>query len=284
MKVLKILEKHDLTTVRKSNFLTQTLNRISEIKWVDMEVDYFDQLLACKQGEKFDFDMVEKLNNEFDFLKTKLEAYLLNQQSLDDAPYSEYYKKIFCKEFNPIEIVTKVARFELPNNILLLSFNYTNTLEKYREECSNAVSTQINYIHGQLGSERNPIIFGFGDEYNKTYLEFEDLRNKALLKHIKSFDYFRTSNYHHLIRFIEEDDFQVFVMGHSLGLSDRTMLKQIFEHEKCKSIKIFYYQKDENHNDYTEKTFDISSHFTDKAMMRKKIVPYDSSIPMPEID
>jgi len=60
------------------------------------------------------------------------------------------------------------------------------------------------------------------------------------------------------------------------------MLRQIFEHEECKSIKIFYHQKTEHKNDYTDKTYDISSHFLDKASMRKKIVPYDLSYPMPQ--
>lgn len=41
---------------------------------------------------------------------------------------------------------------------------------------------------------------------------------------------------------------------------------------------------DEPHttNDYTEKTYEISRHFKDKGMMRKKIVPLDFSKPMPQ--
>jgi hypothetical protein len=58
------------------------------------------------------------------------------------------------------------------------------------------------------------------------------------------------------------------------------MLKEIFEHKNCKSIKIFYYKKSENENDFTEKTYDISRHFTDKGLMRKKIVPFQKSKPL----
>src|SRR5690606_18117762 len=100
-------------------------------------------------------------------------------------------------------------------------------------------------------SEDNPIIFGFGDEYDKSYGEFENFKNKELFRHIKSFGYFKTSNYHDLIRFLGEGDFQVYILGHSCGLSDRTMLKQVFENENCKSIKIFYHQLNDNTNDYT---------------------------------
>jgi len=165
---------------------------------------------------------------------------------------------------------------------MILSFNYTNTLEKYKEECQKSINTEINYIHGKLDTVSNPLIFGYGDEYNKSYLEFEELNNKELFKHIKSFGYFQTNNYHDLIRFVDEDDFQVYIFGHSLGLSDRTMLKQIFEHEKCKSIKIFYHKLSDTKDDYTDKTYDISTHFSDKALMRKKIVNKPNSFPMPQ--
>jgi hypothetical protein len=99
---------------------------------------------------------------------------------------------------------------------------------------------------------------------------------------MKSFGYFKTSNYHDLIRFIEADNFQVFILGHSCGLSDRTMLNMIFEHNNCKSIKIFYYG-DEKSNNYAELTQEISRHFSNKGEMRKKIVPFDKSSAMPQI-
>ena len=101
--------------------------------------------------------------------------------------------------------------------------------------------------------------------------------NNLLFEHIKSFGYFKTQNYHNLIRFIEDADYQVYIIGHSCGLSDRTMLKEIFENEKCKSIKIFYYSKTPFDNDYIEKTMEISRHFKDKGLMRKKIVSFPLS-------
>jgi hypothetical protein len=35
------------------------------------------------------------------------------------------------------------------------------------------------------------------------------------------------------------DSFQVLIMGHSCGLSDRTLLNIVFEHNNCRSIKVF---------------------------------------------
>ncbi|WNH12129.1 hypothetical protein [Thalassobellus suaedae] len=93
---------------------------------------------------------------------------------------------------------------------------------------------------------------------------------------------YKTKNFYDLTRFIESNDFQVYIYGHSCGISDRTMLNQIFEHEKCKSIKIFYYQVSEEMNDFTDKTYEISRHFKDKTMLRKKLVPLELSRPMPQ--
>lgn len=265
----------------KSNYLSQTIEQISKTNWVDLENDYFDRLVGCKRSDGYNLQEVKKLNTEFDFLKKELEKYLLRHETENEIEFSQELLNLFYESIRSEDIVTTSIADEVPKRLLFLSFNYTKTLTIYKEQCKNDIPTEINYIHGQLNSKTNPIIFGFGDEYNKNYLEFEELRNKELLKHIKSFGYFRSSNYHDLIRFLESDEFQVYIFGHSLGLSDRTMLKQIFEHEKCKSIKLFYHGDDVK-NDYTDKTYDISSHFSDKGLMRKKIVPFDKSFRMPQ--
>lgn len=46
------------------------------------------------------------------------------------------------------------------------------------------------------------------------------------------------------------------------------MLNEIFEHENCNSIKIYYY----NDEDFTTKTMETSRHFNSNQFMRKKIV------------
>ncbi len=135
-------------------------------------------------------------------------------------------------------------------------------------------------IHGELKQIKNPIIFGYGDEVDKSYQEIEDLNENEFFKHIKSFDYFKTSNYHNLLNFIDSGKFEIFIMGHSCGLSDRTMLNTIFENKNCDKIKIFYHTVEE----YRTKTYEISRHFNDKALMRKRIVPRPDCIPMPQHD
>ena len=89
----------------------------------------------------------------------------------------------------------------------------------------------------------------------------------------------KVGNYRNLLKFIElPKKFDVFIMGHSCGLSDRLLLNSIFENEKCNSIKIYYHQKgqDKNENDFFSKTQEISRHFItekNKVRMRALIVP-----------
>jgi hypothetical protein len=155
-------------------------------------------------------------------------------------------------------------------------------LSKYEEELKKSRGKfnriEINYIHGELNQLDNPIIFGFGDEYDKQYAEFEEHRNNQLFEHIKSYQYLRTPHYRNLLRFLNTDGYQVFVMGHSCGLSDRTMFKEIFEHENCKSVRLFHYN-----GDFHDKAIKVSKHFSNKGYMRKLIVDYKGSDSFPQL-
>lgn len=112
--------------------------------------------------------------------------------------------------------------------------------------------------------------------------KIERLNDNEFLKHIKSFGYFMTDNYQNLIKFINEAPFEVHIMGHSCGLSDRILLNSTFEHPNCRKIKIYYYQKITNENDFVEKTQEISRHFrpNSKSKMREIIVPFTSCKPL----
>src|SRR5690606_31984960 len=153
----------------------------------------------------------------------------------------------------PIEHVEDVQSLNhfAPKDTLIVNFNYTDTIEKYFIHNGFGPPPRqfkVNYIHGKLNDPKNPIIFGFEDELDTDYNNIELEKAKGFFEYIKSFWYFKTSNYHNLVRFIEADDFQVYILGHSCGLSDRTMLNMIFEHPQCKSIKLFYHGTAESNN------------------------------------
>ncbi|MBD1425671.1 hypothetical protein [Sphingobacterium arenae] len=92
----------------------------------------------------------------------------------------------------------------------------------------------------------------------------------------------KTPNYRNLIRFLNEGQFQVLVVGHSCGLSDRTMFKEVFDHENCKSVKVFHYTDDNGKNDFFDKTINLGRHFSDKGRMRKLIVEFNPADAIPQ--
>jgi hypothetical protein len=170
-------------------------------------------------------------------------------------------------------------------DILLLNFNYTASLQRLLKSVEDRYKPKINYtvnhIHGKLNSNEEKIIFGYGDEMDENYQQIQDLNNNLYLENIKSFQYFRSPNYRELLRFVNSNEYQVCIYGHSCGLSDRVMLNEIFENKNCKSIKVYYY-KDEN--DYTNKTMEISRHFKDNNSMRKKIVNFNYKDIIPQLE
>lgn len=280
---LKSKRDSNLYIKYKSQFFQEIIKSFQHNKWVDLENQYFSYLLKMSNASSNLIDDLSKLNQEFEHLKIELENYL-KEVVISDNPIQNPAKFDFLLEDIPDDqlIDYKPIYPTFIENIHVLNFNYTPTFNVYAKHLNIKKNTTINFIHGELNNPDNPIIFGFGDEHNDEYKKFENKKENQLFEHIKSFKYLRTSNYQDLIRFIDGNEFQVCIMGHSCGLSDRTMLKEIFEHKNCKSILIHYHKwgSDTHENDYVNKTYEISRHFTDKGMMRKKVVSFEKSKPL----
>ncbi len=294
----------------KSPFFKRLIDSCLECGWVDIEQEYFDALKKYNDSDNsHDLDYIRTINKNLEFLKCKLEEYLLSQEKANVEIIPELLN-IMKSNFNISDFDTALNQDEVrkaKNNVhengsisqyklYLLNFNYTNTLRKYYEKISKSkkdnyevsvesldefntnkfTSYSINHIHGELKNLNNPIIFGFGDEHDKDYLQFEEQKNNSLFDHVKSYHYLKTSNYRNLVRFLNSDHYQVFVIGHSCGLSDRTMFKEIFDHNNCISVRIFHYTNEKTgENDFFDKSIDLSRHFSDKGRMRKLVVEFN---------
>ena len=160
--------------------------------------------------------------------------------------------------------------FYLPNDIMFLNFNYTNTVQHY---ITPRYQNQENHIHGVISNPES-IIFGYGDELDDKFKELKSHKNNACLSHIKSIRYLEAPNYRQMLSFIESEPFQVLIMGHSCGNSDRTLLNTIFEHPNCVSIKPYYYitDKKKGTDNYIELVQHISRNFNDMKLMRDRVV------------
>ena len=265
--MIKDLKDH---IIYKNKFLEILEKRKKLLNWVDIEELYFSILKNCKERYRqsenvYEIYTVEQLNKEFSDIKTQLSEFLKTRNSKlsDDNKYRENLNK---------DIVVKLKKTiseDKPDKILLLNFNYTETISELYKDIPSYNVTHIQ-IHGRIKDIENPMIFGYGDEIAKDSADIEELNENAFLENVKSIKYVETENYSNLLKFIKEAEYEVFVFGHSCGNSDRTLLKALFENEHCDKIRCFYFV--DNYN----KTIDnIYRKFEDKTEFREKIAKKD---------
>lgn len=277
--------KYNFSYKFKSSLLKKIFSD-SNSGWVDIEKAYFDLLKKELDKPKSEID---KLNQELKTIKRLLKDYLLELDftKIEDPLIADKYISQFIKNVSPDDLIDLSDKNEkiVSDKLYFLNFNYTPSLETI---LNNSRASQLgnfkdklrtNQIHGDLKTESDFLIFGYGDEMDKDYNKIEEKNDNRYFDNIKSFKYAEKSNYRDLLRFLNSDSYQVIVYGHSCGLSDRLMLNEIFEHQNCKSIKIYYYNKEE----FINKTMDISRHFSSNKLMRKKIVEFDKANLIPQV-
>lgn len=164
-----------------------------------------------------------------------------------------------------------------PQDIMLLSFNYTPLIEKYVKLRLG----QLVNIHGKLSIPES-VIFGYGDELDCDYNNLLNNDNNEYLRNVKTVRYLESDNYNKILQFINSGPFQVYVMGHSCGNSDRTLLNTLFEHRNCVGIKPFYFQRQDGSDNYIEIVQNIYRNFTDMKLMRERVVNKTYCEPLPQ--
>lgn len=279
--------KPGVSFVTKYPFFKILLTELNTKRWVDIEYQYYRELvklyLHFEKSQTFSNDEVERqirnLNSCFDIVKNKLIEYLKKEGSkIKDTEQGASAIPEIAQHFND-----EFKNSHRNQSIVILNFNYTNTVNLYRSLYIGEGPFQIINIHGDLTNSKNPPIFGYGDETDSYYSKIEALNNNEMLKHIKSFNYLNSLDYKSIINFFNTYQyFEVIILGHSCGISDRLLFSTIVEDTNCKSIKIYYYQKSENENDFYEKTIELSRHFSKdfKKKFREIVIPLNESKPL----
>ena len=218
---------------------------------------------------------IESLQALINHVKSDMEAdkgSIDAKHSLYGNSYSSGRIKSYKEKFLGNIVLNDEIHIELllPNNIMLLNFNYTHTADLY---CKKGYIFTVNHIHGDLNNPGS-VIFGYGDELDNNYKSIVDKNENKFLGNIKSIKYLESDNYRKLLSFIESEPYQILIMGHSCGNSDRTLLNTLFEHKNCVSIKPYYYKWGEGEKDdnYIELVQNISRNFTDMKLMRDRVV------------
>ena len=232
--------------------------------------------IAIESTDRWKEMIKDRLNYDDPQWHTLIDSYYLKQEEqmsafIDVGHFkNDFEVKIHNGNFND-DMNKKYPAYRLPDNIMLLNFNYTDTADMYLTKSDRF---SVNHIHGSL-SKPESVIFGYGDERDDEYEKLMKKNDNEYLRHIKSFRYLDASNYRRMLAFIESDSYQICIMGHSCGVTDRTLLSTLFEHPNCVSIKPYYYQKEDGTDNYRELVQNIARNFTDPRLMRDRVVRKD---------
>lgn len=279
------------------NLLTQYAlsdDSTEKVEDLNRQLQYIKELLIKYLGyiEKQNVDINERIKEKIyapiklddisvsgkNILKEYVDLWMKQNESFVREKMHRYGWKVedyieslryFRNKYNEGKILfTDVPRcYMLPDSVMLLNFNYTQTAQLYHD--SNLGF--INYIHGKIDNPQS-VIFGYGDELDEDYKKLQKLNDNDCLTNVKSINYLESDNYKRLLSFAESAPFQLCIMGHSCGNSDRTLLNTLFEHKNCVSIKPYYYIKDDKTDNYLELVQNISRNFTDMKLMRDRVV------------
>ena len=269
------MKDRDLCDFTITSPLLQRICKHLAYGWVDIENEYYSLLRQrCSKFRPSTEQDIKDLNVHLNTLRD----YLINYLRTEEEKGTEIKEEIKDKIYRPIvkdEIAVTNQKFSgnrfgdsVPSNIMLLNFNYTRTPELYLTDSSKV---RVNYIHGKLDNPES-VIFGYGDELDEDYKNLQELNENEVLRHIKSIRYMELDYYRKMLEFTESAPFQVCIMGHSCGNSDRTLLNTLFEHKNCISIKPYFHKIDEEKDNYLELVQNISRNFTGMKLMRDRVV------------
>ncbi|MEM9549382.1 MAG: AbiH family protein, partial [Bacteroidota bacterium] len=213
---------------------------------------------------------IVELNSKITFLKTKLRAYLRSIEFEWKQEINNFISQI-------------IFRY---HKVTIIDFNYTNTINQYIDHISftSPVLSKIN-IHGSLTEENE--IFGYGNDLDKEYQRLKELEEDYILENFKTVNYMMDNKYAQFISDInQKKDFDVFVIGHSLGLTDKTLLQEIFDHPNCKNIHLLKRRDLENDltkqkQEFKKLIMSITRIMKKESDVRKKVSNFKDSLTFP---
>ena len=261
---------HDIQHIITNSFLGKLFDNKYD-NWFDIEDAYFSEIIVIERDSR---DLISKkkkieaLNNDLIEIKQHLFEYLKTIRTIDDR----YIRTFF-----------NLKQFYSFDNLYIINFNYTITLENYFD---SSEVIRINYIHGDIESE--DIIFGYGNDKHPKYNLIKESGVNEYLRFFKTFEYLNNKQYSEVYDQALErfDDYDVSIIGHSLSQTDKTLLKEILDNEKCKRIHL-YKRKDlaktpnKVKEEFNNLIYSISRIIDNERDLRVKVLNFDDSLFFP---
>ncbi len=261
-----------------SNKLLGKLYSNSFENWFDIEQAYYEELKDIYNSPKENHnDELKILNNNLQEIKDALKKYLNDKiEPTHNGSVNNSFESHFIDR----------------ENVSFINFNYTNTIENYT---NSSLGRNNIHIHNSLSED---IIFGYGDDTDEMYQKMKASKNNSFLKYFKTFDYLKSKNYRKVLNQLATfDKYDVLVIGHSLGGTDKTILKTILDDDSCENIELLKrsdFDTDERYKELNlpekeqlkaDNLFELYANlariFDSEASLRKKVIPFEWSINFP---
>lgn len=235
--------------------------------WVDIECMFYEELLH-----------VRNINHKID------------ETNKDLKTFSKLLEVYLGQVVGSSVKIDAMSTFFDDNDLCILDFNYTGTVLNYLS--TNDKRVLYIPIHGHIEkvSKGLPIVFGYGDDYHHEYETIKNSNNDRFFTNLKSFAYLRNRNYHDLLGWINSRTFDVRIIGHSCGISDRTLLREIFQHQSCTRIYPYYYPGKDSDEEvlihdqtFLRMCFGIARQFERAVEFRFKVQSFSTDLRCPQI-
>lgn len=270
-------EKYNARSIKcNTNNLLEAFVSSKNGIWSDIESIYFDILknlenrsyLQRKYRGINHYKDSKALNMHFDDIKQCLHQYLMEEEKrfVKNENYTNFFNCFSGKE------------------TVIVNFNYTNTVKEYLNEIKSDID--LVQIHGELNKIENPIIFGYAAD-NKESKELLSENDNNHIRNIKKFNYLFTKNEEILNNHLDSEEFNVFILGHSCGISDKLILSQILNSKAIHKIYPFYYNDRDGYFNTMVNIDRIIDDYSKEIMEFKafsKLVSFPNSHKMPQME
>lgn len=251
------------------------LKLFNEVMSLDLNIEVVNQIVTCfisKDSLSAEMQRVANLWERYFIKKYTVQKvkvgyeinskYLSNRSGLLKEKLIEDLRSEFNQFIEALEIyleefvVKKDSGFKLEeinkNRFdVVISFNYTEIEKNYL----NINLDNVYHIHGNLSATPNNMVLGVN--------EIKDDIKNDFIYFVK---YFQRIQKRSSIAYKKEleEPFDLYVYGHSLDVSDKDILEELFH--KAKHVTIYYYSQ----KDYETKVINLISNFG-RSFLEKKL-------------
>lgn len=182
--------------------------------------------------------------------------YITKGPELTERLISDLDRLIRCLEIYlclTLDLVHPAIRLQTISNILsdvgsidgVLSFNYTDTFEKYYE-AQNSKRPEYCFVHGRARIENDLILDNMVLGIDE-YLDEQDRNTKIEYIHFKKYyqRIFKQTDYNYTKWLRKPEPKRLFIIGHSLDITDKDVLREILTADNVETT-IYYHSKEAN--------------------------------------